>query len=388
MQSTSPGPFPPGFIKQLREQIARAIELHSANDVPAICRRYGLATGEVSEAFGGKRRYATKRLLEVSNDRIVQVARDVAEEDGDQELLRLLATLKSKPNPSMSTALKPSRRSYYAERNGLGLAGGRLDTATLIALFKSEYVRLEASGYFAEHFGFWCVDADRIEGGLGQDIGARMLFSLGKPDLWPIESHCQTYSEDDLFSVIEYLFDHVSKPLTGTMHSHAGCGMHWETFEKSAGQAEFRSSINVLLDRYGEGYELSSVGEIMERAPAGTESLLGTTLPHGDSNIQGRVQSAVTKFRQRQSTADDRRDAVRDLADVLEYLRPQAKNVITKKDDGALFEIANNFGIRHHNPAQKTEYDPAIWLSWMFYFYLATIHAAVRLIEKAKGKVD
>ena len=36
------------------------------------------------------------------------------------------------------------------------------------------------------------------------------------------------------------------------------------------------------------------------------------------------------------------------------------------------------------NEKQQTGYDPAIWLSWMFYFYLSTIHAVVRMIEKAK----
>ena len=81
---------------------------------------------------------------------------------------------------------------------------------------------------------------------------------------------------------------------------------------------------------------------------------------------------------------DERRDAVRDLADVLEYLRPQVKAVLQKKDESALFEIANNFSIRHHNAQQQGDYDKAIWYSWMFYFYLATIHAAVRLIERGK----
>lgn len=41
-----------------------------------------------------------------------------------------------------------------------------------------------------------------------------------------------------------------------------------------------------------------------------------------------------------------------------------------------LFQIANEFGVRHHNQKQKqkTNYDERIWLSWMFYYYLANIH--------------
>lgn len=84
--------------------------------------------------------------------------------------------------------------------------------------------------------------------------------------------------------------------------------------------------------------------------------------------------------------ASDRRDAVRDLADVLESLRSEAKTVLTKRDEADLFNLANNFGIRHFNAQQKMEYDQDIWLSWMFYYYLATIHAVTRLIERSHVK--
>jgi hypothetical protein len=97
------------------------------------------------------------------------------------------------------------------------------------------------------------------------------------------------------------------------------------------------------------------------------------------------VDAAVSKFRRRSSTGGDRRDAVRDLADVLEYLREEAKKVLNRDDERDLFNLANNFGILHHKPGQKTDYDQVIWHSWMFYHYLATIHACVRLIEKAKA---
>lgn len=67
---------------------------------------------------------------------------------------------------------------------------------------------------------------------------------------------------------------------------------------------------------------------------------------------------------------------------MLEFLRPKLEQVLTSKDESDLFNTANNFGIRHHNERQKTDYDKSIWYSWMFYYYLATIHAALRLIEK------
>ena len=34
--------------------------------------------------------------------------------------------------------------------------------------------------------------------------------------------------------------------------------------------------------------------------------------------------------------------------------------------------------VRHHNVRQKTDYDAALWLSWMFYLFLSTIHLVLR----------
>jgi hypothetical protein len=90
------------------------------------------------------------------------------------------------------------------------------------------------------------------------------------------------------------------------------------------------------------------------------------------------VQAAVLQYRRHGATLDDRRHAVRDLADVLEYLRPNVKAFLTSSDEADLFNLANNFGIRHCNDRQKTDYDSALWLSWMFYYYLATIHVVLR----------
>ena len=376
--------YPPGFIKRVRDRISEVIAAYSANDVPAICRRYGLATGVRDEAMGSKARYVSSRLLELSEETVLATARQVAQEEGDKNLIDLLAAAEPESKP-VERGFRAPKRAYYAERTGKGPAQGRLDLEALKALYKTEYERWDQEGYLQEHFGFHCVDLDFVAGTLGGNIDAKMMFSLGTSGLWPIPHRVTDYSEDDLFSVIEFVFDHVSKPLKGTMHQWNECGMHWETFDGPAGQAEYRASVNVLLARYGAGYELSPDGEVAELGPAGTETLLTTELPVDDFKIRDRVDSAITKFRRRQSSVDDRRDAVRDLADVLEYLRPQLKTVLTKKDDGALFTIANEFGIRHHNERQSTNYDTAIWLSWMFYFFLSTIHASVRFIDKAKA---
>jgi len=117
----------------------------------------------------------------------------------------------------------------------------------------------------------------------------------------------------------------------------------------------------------------------------GLEPLFGASLLNADpENIQERITAAIQKFRRYRSSLDERRDAVRDLVDVLEYLRPKMEGVLSTRDEKDLFNLANNFGIRHHNEKQKTNYDKAIWYSGLFYYYLATIHALIRLIEKVE----
>lgn len=241
--------------------------------------------------------------------------------------------------------------------------------------------------YFQEAFGYYCVDDGEVSGSLGYDIEAQLFRKLRKENLWPIIDNCKDYSEDDLFDVIEFIFDSISKPIDGYFHSFSSCGMHYDTFDKEIGQREYRKEINEILRDYNEGYELSPEGEILIKGQPGQELLFKAAVPTEDSeNVQTRVQLAIQKFRRYKSTLDDRRDAIRDLADVLEYLRPKIKTVLSKKDESDLFNIINNFGIRHHNERQQTDYDKSIWLSWMFYYYLATIHAVLRLIKKEEGK--
>ncbi len=275
-------------------------------------------------------------------------------------------------------------RRYYSLRTGKNEGGMKLDLEGLKALFLSEYRRLDEACYFQEYFGYYCVDAGDVAGRRGSNIGARMAFDLRKADLWPIPTMIEEYSEDDLFDVIEYIYDNVSKPIAGRYHDFSGCGWHYKSFDQETGRAEYRDALNQLLQSYGEGFELSEVGEILQLGPEGTQELLVAAVPSADTNVTGRMTSAIAKFRRYRSTDDERRDAVRDLADVLEYLRPEIRSILIRADENDLFNIANNFSVRHHNAGQKADYDHDIWLSWMFYFYLATIHTCLRLIERAK----
>lgn len=274
---------------------------------------------------------------------------------------------------------------YYSQRAGTNPNLDGLPIEDTVELFSRVFRQLETDGYFDEAFGFWCVDADQIEGSV-KDIELEMLLTIRKKNLWPISEYASRYSEDDFLDVIEFLYQYVSKLIDGTMHSYSGCGMHWETFNKKDGKKVFREKINVVLGHYKNRFELSQNGEVLHKPEEGFEQIFNADVPSKDTNIVSRINAATTNFRRHGSSIDDRRQAVRDLVDVLEYLKPQVQELLTNKDEKDLFNIANNFGIRHHNDKQKTTYDAAIWLSWMFYFYLSTIHVVLRKIEHDKTK--
>ena len=252
-------------------------------------------------------------------------------------------------------------------------------------LFLTFYRELRRRGDLDEMLGKDCVDDyEPASGTAGADVGSYILRQVRKDGLWPIEQTVARYSEDDLFDMIEFLYDHVSEGVGGYYHQHGGCGMHYESFDRRAARQKYRDDINELLKDYNSGYALSTEGEIANLPEAGFANLMVAGLPSSDAaNVDERVNAAVAKYLRRSSGLEDRRDAVRGLADVLEFLRPKLKQVLQTKDERDLFNIANNFSVRHHNERQQSNYDPNIWTSWMFYFYLATIHAGQRLIQRS-----
>lgn len=277
------------------------------------------------------------------------------------------------------------KREYYSTRTGKITETAEITLKLLKKLFLITYEKLDEDGYFQKYFGYWCVDQDEVYGELGRDIDSMIFLGIKKEGLWPIRTKIENYSEDDLFDIIEFMYDHCSKPISGYYHQYNGCGHHYDTFNDADGQKLYREKINFILRDFGQGFEISENGEILELPDPNITTLLEADIPSNDTeNINNKIKLAVLKFRRHRSTLEDRKDSLRELADVLEYLRPEIKKVLDGKDENDLFNIANNFGIRHHNSQQKVDYDKSIWYSWMFHYYLATIHAALRLIAKSK----
>lgn len=281
------------------------------------------------------------------------------------------------------------KRNYYSVRTGKLDSDGKIDFEMLKNLFLSNYNILDKAGYFQKHFGFECSDGFQI-GQIGEQFDDYVFLNIRKGNLFPIETKLENYTEEDFFDILEFLYDHCAKGLEGYYHDDdswmRGCKRyHYQSYDDLQGQKHFRETMNNILVDYKDGFEISENGEILILSDNGLSNLFEADIPTNNPEyISNKMNAAILKFRKGKSTLDDRKEAIRELADVLEYVRPDIKKYLDKKDDNDIFNIANNFGIRHHNVDQKTNYNKTIWYSWIFYYYLATLHAVLR-ISKLKS---
>jgi len=113
-------------------------------------------------------------------------------------------------------------RRYYSVRTGLNTDGVNFDLTVLQRYLKGLYLDFYERCFFQEAFGYFCVDAGDVPGLLGSNIETRVVLALRKESIWPIEDRIEEYSEDDCFDVIEFLYEHISKPVKGRY-----CQMLW-----------------------------------------------------------------------------------------------------------------------------------------------------------------
>jgi hypothetical protein len=195
-----------------------------------------------------------------------------------------------------------------------------------------------------------------------------------------------------VFDTLEFLYDHISMPGEWTqMTSDSGYNYaDYDGYNDDMGKEELLQKANSFLCDYRTGYELTKDGIVLALGTDGLQNIINAEIiPYDEVNVDNRVRQAILKWRNRHLALSEKKEAIRELADVFEWLKKTKglNNVLDNKDDSAIFDIANNFAIRHHNPKQKSEYDKNIWYSWMFHFYLATYHATIRLlIKKEKDK--
>ena len=271
-------------------------------------------------------------------------------------------------------------KKYYAERRGVKFKP--LDFEELKKVFLAKFEELERGYYFRKATGYECTDQGDILGTWGKALEEFFYLKLRMHNLWPIRENIANYDELKLFTVIEFLFDYVSEPQKVWFHPWNQCGYHTDNYHDAKGKAKYREEINDILKDYETRYELSETGEILEIPPTGLETIFEEIVKTDDpKNIDDRISVATKKYRRHNATLDNKKDAIRTLGDVLEYLKKEGYRLQTK-DDSDLFNIINNFDIRHHNREQQGGYDKEIWYDWMFYTFLSSINVLLKLHKK------
>jgi hypothetical protein len=270
-------------------------------------------------------------------------------------------------------------RDYYSRRFSSDGERHRITLREAANRLATAYSFVERKDYLKRSFGYSCVDNGDVPGLHGSSLEELFYLDTGTRITNGVTAFFGDADEGAMFTLVEFVYDHIAKPGkdAGRYHGFNDCGRHYDfetdPFDELAARAEWREKVNVVLKFYEEGYELATSGEIVRLAPNGLSVVLRTQVPAGVSNAdRAKVATAIHNFQLGRSTREERKQAVRVLADVLEIHRPAVKQHLTK-DEGDLFNIANNFAIRHHRTDERDDYDDD-WLAWMFYWYLSTVH--------------
>ena len=162
-----------------------------------------------------------------------------------------------------------------------------------------------------------------------------------------------------------------------------GCGFHPDRFSRRSGQALFRWRINQLLETTTLDLRIAcdgeDVGRMVRFTPANLESLVHDALQNASTDTRATRWRTPSRCSDRGAgTREERRSAVVALAGVLEQRRGLLRDELLSGDERSLFDIANNYDLRHRNERQRTEYDDA-FLEWIFYWYLATVRLTDQL---------
>lgn len=268
---------------------------------------------------------------------------------------------------------------FYNERNGLIDGPIQIGLDELRILFYRIYQTMDDEGYFEAGFN----GLEQINYGNAVRLKPPILYPSpdvyfltkgGHNNLYPIDRHFTEYSEGDLFTVIEILYS-----CTGKYERQERGGY---IFVQDEYKPIFAEHINSILKFYDEGYYLEPVqGFIMKMPNEALQELLADDVAEIlDEDVMGRLKGAATSFYRFDADLEQKRQAIFTLAGILEPIRAELKETLNNvyeinknTHDKLIFDIVNNFDIRHNKEGQYTEYQREIWYDWMMQYYTSVI---------------
>lgn len=271
---------------------------------------------------------------------------------------------------------------YFAERNNQLIDNYSMDLEDLKKYFYQTYRYFEDRDYFeVAYTGVWTnenfKEIQLFPPSMSPSPEIFFINHLRSGEVYPIRMYHESYSENQLFTVIEILYDHI-------------CVYDYKQkmLDKSNPKEEFATHINNLLRFYKGGYYLDAKhGFITEQPNDSLFVLLKEEHPKEmGAGVIEQLKTAMRMFYRYDANEESQKKAINILADVLEPLREELKSLLNNeyeinknKHDKIIFEIVNDFNIRHNNEKQLTEYNKGIWYEWMMHYYTSVIYAYYKL---------
>lgn len=275
-------------------------------------------------------------------------------------------------------------KKYYIERNGLIKRNLQINIKELLSYFYQIYEYFTQKGYFK-----CAINGIRIESdGNSKQIlppllspSAEIFFTtrLQNKKIYPIDEYYQSYQEETLFAVIEILYDYIGD-----------FDFETKNVVQEKPKQEFCEHINNILRFYKTGYYLEPQnGFIMEIPNEALKKQLEYDGSDMEDEIYQQLSVASTMYYRFDSNEEIKKKAINILADILEKVREDVKVVLNTeyqinktKHDALIFDIVNNYNIRHNKDNQKTNYSKEIWYDWMMQYYTSTIITYYKLKKK------
>jgi len=256
---------------------------------------------------------------------------------------------------------------YYGVRNGkIDLKDLKISFKKFREFFLDTYFYFYNKNYFKLAFDGY-QSTPRL---MTPSPEAYLFNHVGNRDVFPIEEYGHRLDKVSIFILIEVLHRYIRK-IDG-----------FDMYDKETAQKEFRDEINKYLILFEDGYLLTENGYIIDLPDDGLGNLITSDLPeHTSDTVTEQVETAIKMFFKYDSNMEEKRKSINILADILEPYRKGLKAITSKNHDKIIFDIVNNYGIRHNDMKQVDDYEKPIWYEWMFHYYLSTVHAVLRLNE-------
>ena len=248
---------------------------------------------------------------------------------------------------------------------------------------------------FGYSFPEQCPDGAGIS---GCDSTLFEAAAAGHGIIWPIAKD-NVPNTLDVMDLLEFVEDHLAKPIPVDYHSYFG--HHHLDFDVEKGKAEFRASLNTILARTGLSFEMNDDGIMLRLGPPVLTTVLkNATFTTGDRTLDELLEDARQKFIapnlkvrkealeklwdafERLKTLETAKDKKASIAALLHKALPDAdmRNRVDK-EMAELTEVGNTYMIRHTEVGKK----PITKSEQIDYFFQRTF-GVVRLLLKGTGR--